>query len=213
MYLATRLHFKLRRMDYSFRSIIQQVNLIDSSQLRDEIKLRRSGELIYQGSVSLLAQAEAALEIAGQQDLDLIDTPIDNSFGQFLVSLTQQSVSTSFLQKYLKPQIRAQYERETSVRIQAFTSTEAVDLFDLDLFKSEVVSFASAKPAHDENINACVDLVTKCLKTNTEISTLPQIARATNLSIAQVFISLLFGDFKLMQSGDFYEGFKIKVIL
>jgi hypothetical protein len=148
MYLATRLHFKLRRMDYSFSSIIQQVNLIDSSQLRDEIKLRRSGELIYQGSVSLLAQAEAALEIAGQQDLDLIDTFIDNSFGQFLVSLTQQSVSTSFLQKYLKPQIRAQYERETSVRIQTFTSTEAVDLFDLDLFKSEVVSFALAKPAH-----------------------------------------------------------------
>jgi hypothetical protein len=48
---------------------------------------------------------------------------------------------------------------------------------------------------------------------NIEISTLPQIAKATNLSIAQVFISLLFGDFKLMQSGDFYEGFKIKVIL
>jgi len=59
-------------MDYSFSSIIQQVNLIDSSQLRDEIKLRRSGELIYQGSVSLLAQVEEALEIAGQQDLDLL---------------------------------------------------------------------------------------------------------------------------------------------
>jgi hypothetical protein len=194
-------------MDYSFNNIIKQVNLIGSSHLRDEIKLRRSGELIYQGSVSLLSQAEAALEIAGQKDLDLIDTPIDNSFGQFLISLTQQSVSTSFLQKYLKPQIRAQYERETSVRIQAFTSTEAADLFDLDLFKSEVASLATVKPTHDEDINAWVNLVTNCLKTKTEISTLSQIAKATNLSIAQVFISLLFGDFKLLQSGDFYEGF------
>jgi hypothetical protein len=157
-------------MDYSFSNIIRQVNKIDLSSLRDEIKLRRSGELFYQGSVGLLKQVDAALEIARQQDLDLMETPVDNSFGQFLVSLTQQSVSTSFLQKYLKPQIRAQYERETSVRIQAFTSSEAVDLF-----KSEIASLATAEPVHDEDINAWVNLVTNCLKTKTEISTLPQL--------------------------------------
>ncbi|MEO0012825.1 MAG: hypothetical protein RLZZ535_1214 [Cyanobacteriota bacterium] len=134
-------------MDYSFSSIIQQVNLIDSSQLRDEIKLRRSGELIYQGSVSLLAQAEAALEIAGQQDLDLIDIFIDNSFGQFLVSLTQQSVSTSFLQKYLKPQIRAQYERETSVRGMA-TIREFYSHIPLKSFVDNTFSLQISRPKH-----------------------------------------------------------------
>ena len=195
-------------MNDSFSSIIQQVKLIDSSQLRDEIKLRRSGELFYQGSVSLLAQAEAALENAQQQGIDLTDTPIDNSFEQFLASLTQQSISTSFLQKYLKPQIRSKYERETFHKIQSLTSSEAVGLFDLDLIESEVISLA-----HDEDINAWIERVTECLETNVEISTLPQIAKATNLSIAQVFISLLFGDFELVQSGDFYEGFEIQVKL
>ena len=193
-------------MDYSFNNIIKQVNLIDSSHLRDEIKLRRSGELFYQGSMSLLAQAEAAFENAQQENIDLPDTLIDNCFGQFLASLTQQSISTLFLQKYLKPQIKSKYEREISVKIQSLTSSEAVGLFDLGLIESEVISLA-----HDEDINAWIDLVTKCLETNVEISTLPQIAKATNLSIAQVFISLLFGDFELVQSGDFYEGFKIEV--
>jgi hypothetical protein len=193
-------------MDYSFNNIIKQVNLIDSSHLRDEIKLRRSGELFYQGSLSLLAQAEAALENAQQDNVDLTDTLIDNSFCQFLASLTQQSISTTFLQKYLKPHTRVKYERETSVKIQSLTSSEAVGLFDLDLIESEVISIAS-----DEDINAWIERVTKCLETNVKISTLSQIAKATNLSIAQVFISLLFGDFELVQSGDFYEGVAIKV--
>ena len=78
-------------MDYFFSDIIQQVNIIDSSYLKDEIKLRRTGELFYLGSVCLLAQAEAALENAQQDNIDLINTPIDNSFCQFLASLTQQS--------------------------------------------------------------------------------------------------------------------------
>ena len=193
-------------MDYSFGDIIQQVNKIDSSHLKDEIKLRRTGELFYLGSICLLAQANAALENAQQEGVDLTDTPIDNSFCQFLASLTQQSISTSFLQKYLKPQSRAKYQRETSVKIQSLTSSEAVGLFDLDLIEPQVISLA-----HDENINAWIQRVTKCLESNIEISTLPQIAKATDLSIAQVFISLLFGDFELLQSGDFYEGLAIEV--
>lgn len=193
-------------MDYFFSDIIKQVNKIDSSQLKDEIKLRRSGELFYLGSVCLLAQVEAALENAQQEGVDLTDTPINNSFCQFLASLTQQSISTSFLRKYLKPQIRSKYERETSVKIQSLTSSEAVGLFDLDLIEPQVISLA-----HDENINAWTQRVTKCLESNIEISTLPQIAKATDLSIAQVFISLLFGDFELLQSGDFYEGLAIEV--
>ena len=83
-------------MDYSFGDIIQQVNKIDSSHIKDEIKLRRTGELFYLGSVCLLAQAEAALENAQQDNVDLTDTLIDNSFCQFLASLTQQSISTTF---------------------------------------------------------------------------------------------------------------------
>ena len=193
-------------MDYSFNNIIKQVNLIDSSHLRDEIKLLRSGELFYQGSVSLLAQVEAALENAQQDNVDLTDTLIDNSFYQFLASLTQQSISTTFLQKYLKPHSRVKYERETFLKIQSLTSSEAVGLFDLDLIEPQVISLA-----YDEDINAWIERIRKCLETNVKISTLPQIAKATDLSIAQVFISLLFGDFELVQSGDFYEGFEIEV--
>jgi hypothetical protein len=193
-------------MDYSFSAIIQQVNKIDSSHLKDEIKLRRTGELFYLGSVCLLAQAEAALENAQQDNVDLTDTPIDNSFCQFLASLTQQSISTTFLQRYLKPQSRVKYERETFHKIQSLTSSEAVGLFDLDLIEPQVISLA-----HDENINVWVQRVTKCLESNIEISTLAQIAKATDLSIAQVFISLLFCNFELLQSGDFYEGFTIEV--
>ena len=193
-------------MDYFFSDIIKQVNKIDSSQLKDEIKLRRSGKLFYQGSVSLLARVEAALENAQQEGVDLTDTPINNSFCQFLASLTQQSISTSFLRKYLRPQIRSKYERETFHKIQSLTSSEAVGLFDLDLIEPQVISLT-----HDEDINAWSQRVTEFLKTNVEISTLDQIAKATNLSIAQVFISLLFGDFELVQSGDFYEGLAIEV--
>ncbi len=49
-------------MDYSFKNIIKQVNSISSSALSNEVKLRRSGELFYQGSQTLLAQAEKIVE-------------------------------------------------------------------------------------------------------------------------------------------------------
>ncbi len=101
-------------MDYSFSSIIRQVNLIDSSELRDDVKLRRAGELFYQGSVNLLEQAKLALSVAQQQEIILADTSINDSFSQFLFSLTQQSISTSFLAKYLIPQPKTAYQRESS---------------------------------------------------------------------------------------------------
>lgn len=192
-------------MDYSFSNIIRQVNKIDLSSLRDEIKLRRSGELFYQGSVGLLKQVDAALENVQQQEVDLSDTIIDGSFSQFLASLTQQTVSTSFLQKYLKPQIRTKYEREESTHIRSLTATEAVNLFEVDLIESEVISLA-----HDEDINAWIDRVRRCLETNPQIDTMPQIIEATNLSIAQVFISLLFSDYELIQRNNFYGEIKIK---
>ena len=76
-------------MDYSFENIIKQVNSISSSALSNEVKLRRSGELFYQGSQTLLLQAEKMLESALQQEVDLTDTKIDSSFSLFLASLTQ----------------------------------------------------------------------------------------------------------------------------
>ena len=193
-------------MDYSLSSIIKQVNSISSSSLSDEVKLRRSGELFYQGSQTLFAQAEKILEDALQQEVVLTDTKIDSNFTLFLSSLTQQSISTSFLQKYLQPLPRATYERESVAKIQSFTSVEALNLLNTDLLESEVVSLA-----HDEDINAWIDCVVNCLETNQNINTLPQIVKATGLSIAQVFISLLFGEFELVQSGDFYEGYMINV--
>ncbi|MDJ0751762.1 MAG: hypothetical protein QNJ11_19920 [Woeseiaceae bacterium] len=193
-------------MDYSFKNIIKQVNSISSSALSNEVKLRRSGELFYQGSQTLLAQAEKIVEDALQQEVVLTDTKIDSSFSLFLSSLTQQSISTSFLQKYLQPLPRATYERESAIRIQSFTSVEALNLLNTDLLEYEVVSLA-----HDEDINAWIYCVVNCLETNQNINTLPQIVKATGLSIAQVFISLLFGEFELVQSGGFYEGYVINV--
>ncbi len=193
-------------MNYSFSSIIQQVNLIDSSGLRDEIKLRRSGELFYQGSLSILARAEAALKNSRQPEIDATDTKIDSSFSLFIASLTQQCVSTNFLKKYLQSQVRAVYQRESPVRIQSLTSTEAIEKYSLDLISSEVSSLA-----YDENINAWIDKVFGCLRNDPQINTLAQIVRATDLSTAQVFISLLFGEFELNQTGDFYDEFEICV--
>ncbi len=183
-------------MDYSFVSIIKQVNSICTSQLADEVKLRRSGELFYRGSLDILTQVEAALELVRQQEVDLADTSIDNSFGQFLASLTQQSISTLFLKQYLQPRVRVKYERESTVRIESLTPVEAVNQFDFDLLESEVISLAN-----EENINAWVEQVVKCLESNPKINTLPQIVKATELSLAQVFISLLFGEFELVKVG------------
>ncbi|MEY2831298.1 MAG: hypothetical protein RLZZ574_556, partial [Cyanobacteriota bacterium] len=181
------------------------VNKIDLSSLRDEIKLRRSGELFYQGSVNLLKQVDAALENVQQQEADLTDTIIDGSFSQFLASSTQQSVSTSFLPKYLEPQIRTKYEREESTHIKSLTATEAVNLLEVDLIESEVISLA-----YDEDISAWIDRVRRCLETNPQIDTMLQIIEATNLSIAQVFISLLFSDYELVQRNNFYGEIEIK---
>lgn len=193
-------------MNYSFSSIIQQVNQIARSGLRDELKLRHAGELFYQGSLSILARAEAALEDSRQPEIELTDTKIDSSFSLFLVSLTQQSISTNFLQKYLKPKVRGTYQRESSVAIQALTSSEAIEKYSLERISSEVNSLA-----YDENINAWIDKVLGCLKNNPQVNTLAQIVRATDLSTAQVFISLLFGEFELNRTGNFYDGFEICV--
>ena len=60
-------------MDNSFNSIIKQVNSISSSSLSDEVKLRRAGELFYQGSQTLLLQAEKILEAARAQEVEESD--------------------------------------------------------------------------------------------------------------------------------------------
>lgn len=193
-------------MDYLFSGIIRQVNLIESSKLKDEIKLRRSGELFYQGSINLLEQAKIALAAAQQQEINLVDTSIDDSFSQFLFSLTQQSVSTSFLSKYLTPQQKKAYQRESSIKTQVLSSTEAISLLAADLIESEIISLA-----HDEDINAWIDTVKKCLETNPKIDTMVQIVEASNLSIAQVFISLLFSDYELIQRNNFYGEIEIKL--
>jgi hypothetical protein len=192
-------------MDYCFIDIIRQVNLINSSELRDEIKLRRSGELFYQGSINLLEQAKTALSVAQQQEINLADTSIDDSFSQFLFSLTQQSISTSFLAKYLIPQPKTAYQRESSIKTQVLSSTEAISLLEADLIESEVISLA-----HDEDINAWIDQVRGCLEINPQIDTMLQIVEATDLSIVQVFISLLFSDYELIQRNNFYGEIKIK---
>jgi hypothetical protein len=206
-------------MEYSFKELIKRVDAVESSVIPDEIKLKRLGALIYQGSLNLLAQAESILENTRYSEVEQGDTKIDCRFSQFLLSLTQQSVSTNFLNKYLRPTPKAKYEREdamfeetsnisavreATVKIQSLTASEALSEFELDLI--EVISLA-----HDENIDDWITLVTECIKSDPQIKSLPQITQATSLSSSQVFISLLFGDFSLKQNGSFYEGDSIQV--
>lgn len=75
-------------MDYSFISIIKQVNALDSSSLTDEVKLRRSGELFYQGSLEILYQTQIILDSLRQSKINQKDTEVDDGVSIFLASLT-----------------------------------------------------------------------------------------------------------------------------
>ena len=87
----------------SFTQLIKKVDVIESACIRDEVKLRLSGELIHLGSEQILQKANTLLEQSQQSKIDETDTQVDRSFSNFLSSLTQQSISTNFLAKYLQP--------------------------------------------------------------------------------------------------------------
>ena len=189
-----------------FAQLIQQVDIIGSASIRDEVKLRRSGELIYKVSEQILSRANTLLEKSHSSQVDETDTQIDRSFGDFLASLTQQSVSTNFLAKYLQPQIRADYQREITKSIKFLSATEALDELAEDLIESEVFALA-----HDENIEVWIESVEQHLKLYPETNTLPEIAKLNDLTLAQAFIAALFGNFKIEQKGSFYEVRQLKL--
>ncbi|NJK57481.1 MAG: hypothetical protein HC939_16470 [Pleurocapsa sp. SU_5_0] len=176
----------------SFEKLIQQVDKIRDSEATDEIKLRRSGELICQYSGQLLQRTETLFEQIQHPEVELGDTIIDASFDSFLASMTQQSISTDFLAKYIQPQTRKSYQRETSTVFKFMSSSEAIAEFQEELQDLEISTLA-----HDENIHHWVKLVQEYLWNYSENNTLMEIARGTDLSLAQVFIAGLFGDFLL----------------
>ena len=198
--------------DIPFAQLIQQVDKIQSATIPDEIKLRRSGELIcflseqiLQKAKTLLENQERCLRLASQSQVTQADTQIDRSFGDFLASLTQQSISTNFLAKYLQPQQRADYHRETTKSIKFLSAAEALDELAEDLSESEIFTLA-----HDENIDKWVLEVRKLVEGRQQ-ATLAEIVERLELTKAQIFIALLFGNFELSQSSDFYNGFDIKI--
>ena len=79
-----------------FTQLIKKVDVIEYTCIRDEVKLRRSGELIHLISEQIFKSANALLEESQQSKIDETDTKIDRSFSDFLVSLTQQSIRTFF---------------------------------------------------------------------------------------------------------------------
>ena len=188
-----------------FAQLIQQVDIIGSASIRDEVKLRRSGELIYKVSEQILSRANTLLEKSHSSQVDETDTQIDRSFGDFLASLTQQSVSINFLAKYLQPQIRADYQREITKSIKFLSATEALDELAEDLSESEIFTLA-----HDENIDRWVLEVEEFISGRQQ-ATLAEIVERLELTKVQIFIALLFGNFELSQSSDFYNGFDIKI--
>ena len=190
----------------SFSQLIHKVDIIESACIRDEVKLRRSGELIHLGSEQILQKANTLLEKSQQSPVDRTDTLIDRSFGNFLSSLTQQSISTNFIAKYLQPQIRADYQREITRSIKFLSATEALNELAEDLIESEIFTLA-----HDENIEVWIELVERHLKLYPETNTLPEIAKLNNLTLAQAFVAALFGNFEIEQLGGFYGVAKLKL--
>lgn len=190
----------------SFAQLIKQVDTVQCACIRDELKLRRSGELIYFISEQILDKANALLEQSQQTEVDEIDTKIDRSFSDFIKSLTQQSISTNFMLEYLQPQPKADYQRETTRSIKFLSATEALDELAQDLIESEMFTLA-----HDENIEVWIALVDQHLHLCPEANTLSAIALLNKLTLAQVFMAILFGSFQIEQSGGFYEEFKIKL--
>ena len=190
----------------SFSQLIHKVDIIESAYIRDELKLRRSGELIYRVSEQILQKANTLLEKSHSSEIDKADTQIDRSFGNFLASLTQQSISTNFLAKYLQPQPRAEYHREITRSIKFLSATEALDELAEDLIESEIFTLA-----HDENIEVWIELVERHLKLYPKTNTLPEIAKLNNLTLAQAFVAALFGNFEIEQLGGFYDVAKLKL--
>ena len=190
----------------SFSQLIHKVDIIESACIRDEIKLRRSGELIYIASEQILQKANILLEKSHSSEITQADTQIDRSFSDFLSSLTQQSISTNFLAKYLQPQIRADYQREITRSIKFLSATEALDELAEDLIESEIFTLA-----HDENIEVWIELVERHLKLYPETNTLPEIAKLNNLTLAQTFVAALFGNFEIEQLGGFYDVARLKL--
>ena len=189
----------------SFSQLIHKVDALESACIRDEVKLRRSGELIHRVSEQILQKANTLLEKSQRSQVTQVDTQIDRSFSNFLASLTQQSISTNFIAKYLQPQIRADYQREITKSIKFLSATEALDELAEDLSESEIFTLA-----HDENIDKWVLEVEEFIS-DRQKATLADIVEILKLTKAQIFIALLFGDFELSQSSDFYNGFDIKI--
>lgn len=190
-----------------FASLIKKVDRLVTSSVSDEIKLRQSGDIIYQTSQKILANADTLLAPGQQIEVDSSDTQIDTSFSDFLSSLTQASISTGFFVKYLQPQQRKQYHRET-VTIESMSAVEAIAELAVGIasFKpdSNLLSDEVMEQAHDENIADWVTLVDGHLQADPQANTLDFIAANLDLTLAQVFIAVLFGDFILEQS-DFYN--------
>ena len=192
----------------SFTELIKKVDVIESACIRDEVKLRRSGELIHLVSEQILQKANTLLEKLHSSEIDETDTKVDRSFSDFLVSLTQQSISTLFLAKYLQPQQKAEYYRETTKSVKFLSATEALDKLAEDIVESEIFALA-----HDENIEVWIESVKQHLKLHPKINTLPDIARLNDLTLAQTFVAALFGNFQLEQTGDFYEVERLSLFL
>ena len=158
----------------SFEKLIKQVDKIKDSEATDEIKLRRSGELICQYSGQLLQRTETLFEQIQHPEVELGDTIIDTSFDSFLSSMTQQSISTDFLAKYLQPQTRKSYQRETSTVFKFMSSSEAIAEFQEELQDLEISTLA-----HDENIHHWIEKVERYLQKRPDQNTLMEIAEAT----------------------------------
>jgi len=194
-----------------FHKIIQQVDEIVNKSANDQTKLNHAGNLFYQGSLIILEKAQECLENELHPEITVAgkDTQVDESFKLFLNSWTQQSISTKFLDEYLTPQSKAKYEQEANLA--PVFITEDIS-FNNSIGHGEetspTLSFKSREEwefSYDENIEQWIQQIKTALE-KTEHETLTNIVEITNLSQAQVFLTLLMMEIDLSWTGDFYES-------
>lgn len=94
--------------------------------------------------------------------------------------------------------------RESATRGSIVAEIEPRKLADAIAELSEVQALEQAiKLAHSEAIDAWIEIVSTAL---TQPMGLSELVEKLDLSVVQVWIALMFGEFHLERTGDFYEG-------
>ena len=181
----------------------------------DRVKLNRLGTIYLEASQYLLVKSQELLELTTQQDVDADgDVQIDESFEELLNSLMRQSVSGNFLDEFLVPRARKEYERSNVeiVELDEIAVVSFVEDLVLDNELDEVYELA-----HDENVADWVECLVAVMESQERVSIgFSQLVELSGLSCGRVLLALLHRRDRFILSRNqeyFYGDFMIKVLV